>query len=242
MKEIALVLLPGLDGTGELFEPLIDCIPEGIKPIVISYPRDRRCGYIDLKAIIMEAIPRETDFFILGESFSGPLAIMIAGQRPERLKGLILCATFIKNPFQFIPSWIRIISVGPVYRLWPLLIRIRTIHETDQIREFARRAIKVIETVKPKVIARRVKSIFKVNVEKELESCDLPILYLMGADDRLIRKHNFEIIKKTRHDVILKVINTRHFILQLEPMKAAKELVEFIETTVKQNSHTSSKS
>ena len=233
MKEIALVLLPGLDGTGELFGPLINCIPEGIKPIAISYPRDRQCSYTELKEIIMKELPSGTDFFILGESFSGPLAIMIAGQRPERLKGIILCATFIKNPFRFIPSWVHIISVGPIYRLWPLLIRIRTFHETDQIKTLARFAISVIKTVNPDVTAGRVKSIFHVDVEKELVSFDHPILYIMGDQDRLIRRHNFEKIKKIRPDVLLRVIKTQHCILQREPMDAANVLIEFMKTAVK---------
>ena len=233
MKKMSIVLLPGLDGTGELFEPLINCIPEGITPIVISYPRDRQCGYRDLKTIVMDALPRGTDFFILGESFSGPLAIMIASEKPEGLKGLILCATFVGNPFRFIPSWISIISVSPIYRLWPLLIRIKAMYRGDKINGLARMAIKAIKTVKPDVIAGRVKSILKVNVEKELRSCDLPILYIMGAEDRLIKKHNFDKIKKVRHDVLLKEIKTRHFILQLEPMKASKELVEFMDKAVK---------
>jgi len=233
MKEIVLVLLPGLDGTGELFGPLINYIPEGIKPIVISYPRDRQCSYIELKEIIMEELPMETDFFLLGESFSGPLAIMIAGQRPERLRGLILCATFIINPFRFIPSWIHIISVGPIYRLWPLLIRMRTIHETDQIKELANIAIGLIKTVNPDVIAGRIKSIFQVDVEKELLSFDLPILYIVGDEDRLIRRHNFEKIKKIRPDVLLRVIKTQHCILQREPLDAANVLIEFMETVVK---------
>ena len=226
-------MLPGLDGTGELLQPLINCIPEGITPIVISYPRDRKCGYGDLKTIVMDALPRETDFFILGESFSGPLAIMAAGDRPEGLKGLILCATFIKNPFRLIPSWMSIISVSPIYRLWPLLIRIRAMYGGDKFNGLAGMAIKAIKTVKPDVIAGRVKSILKVNVEKELRSCDVPILYIMGAEDRLIKKHNFEKIKKIRHNVLLKKIKTRHFILQIEPLKAAKELVEFMDKAVK---------
>lgn len=233
MKKMSIVLLPGLDGTGELFEPLINCIPEEITPIVISYPRDRQCSYKDLKTIVMDALPRGTDFFILGESFSGPLAIMIASERPEGLKGLILCATFVGNPFRFIPSWISIISVSPIYRLWPLLIRIRAMYRGDKINGLARMAIKAIKTVKPDVIEGRVKSILKVNVEKELRSFDVPILYIMGAEDHLIKKYNLDKIKKVRHDVLLKEIKTRHFILQLEPMKASKELVEFMDKTVK---------
>jgi len=94
-------------------------------------------------------------------------------------------------------------------------------------------AIKAIKTVKPDVIEGRVNSILKVNVEKELRSFDVPILYIMGTEDHLIKKHNLDKINKVRHDVLLKEIKTRHFILQLEPMKASKELVEFMDKAVK---------
>ena len=103
----------------------------------------------------------------------------------------------------------------------------------DKINGLARIAIKAIKTVKPDVIEGRIKSILKVNVEKELRSFDVPILYIMGAEDHLIKKHNFDKIKKVRHDVLLKEIKTRHFVLQLEPMKASKALVEFIDKAVK---------
>jgi hypothetical protein len=55
----------------------------------------------------------------------------------------------------------------------------------------------------------------------------------MGAEDHLIKKHNFDEIKEIRHDVLLKKIKTCHCILQLEPMKAAKELVEFMDKAMK---------
>jgi pimeloyl-ACP methyl ester carboxylesterase len=91
----------------------------------------------------------------------------------------------------------------------------------------------VIKTVNPEVIAGRIKSIFQVDVEKELISFDIPILYIMGEKDRLIRKHNFEKIKKIRQDVLLRVIKTQHCILQREPLDAANVLIEFMETIVK---------
>jgi hypothetical protein len=55
----------------------------------------------------------------------------------------------------------------------------------------------------------------------------------MGAEDHLIKRHNFEKIEKIRHDILLKKIKTRHFILQLEPLEAAKGLVEFMDKAVK---------
>ena len=36
-----LVLLPGMDGTGRLFEPLLNFLPAWLAPIVIAYPRIR---------------------------------------------------------------------------------------------------------------------------------------------------------------------------------------------------------
>ena len=35
---------------------------------------------------------------LLGESFSGPIAAAIAAAPPPGLRGLILCATFLRNP------------------------------------------------------------------------------------------------------------------------------------------------
>ena len=119
MKSVSLVLLPGLDGTGRLFDPLIRHLPEWIHPVVVSYPKDQSYGYQDLMKIVTRSLPEDTDFVILGESFSGPLSIMIARQRPKRLIGLILCATFVKNPFRFLPSWAGYFSVSPIYLFWP---------------------------------------------------------------------------------------------------------------------------
>jgi surfactin synthase thioesterase subunit len=36
-----LVLLPGMDGTSELFAPFIAALPKDFEPIPIRYPRDR---------------------------------------------------------------------------------------------------------------------------------------------------------------------------------------------------------
>jgi hypothetical protein len=43
-----LVLLPGLDGTGQLFRGLIGVLPAGMDAIVVSYPKTGAQGYEDL--------------------------------------------------------------------------------------------------------------------------------------------------------------------------------------------------
>ena len=88
-----LILLPGMDGTGQLFGPLLRILPPGLEAAVVAYPPDRPCGYAELLPLVEAAVPDGGEFLILGESFSGPLALLLAASRPRGLRGVILCAS-----------------------------------------------------------------------------------------------------------------------------------------------------
>jgi pimeloyl-[acyl-carrier protein] methyl ester esterase len=79
--EARLVLLPGLDGTGELFAPFIDELGE-IRSQVIAYPADRAMNYAEHESCARSQLPMDEDFVLLGESFSGPVSIAIAAAPP----------------------------------------------------------------------------------------------------------------------------------------------------------------
>ena len=57
--ELSLVLLPGMDGTGRLFEPFLANFREAWRPIVVRYPTDRSLGYAELLSLV-EAASRRT--------------------------------------------------------------------------------------------------------------------------------------------------------------------------------------
>ncbi len=234
MSKYAIILLPGLDGTGELFKPFIQCLPGRVRPIVISYPRDECKSYEELKKPVFSSLPGDIPFFVLGESFSGPLSVMIAHEKPVGFSGLILCATFVRNPFFLLPSWMRFLSISPIFRLWPGLIALRAKFAGENFGPIADLALKAIRSVSPGVIAHRVKSILTVNVEKELGSCSCPAMYLMAGKDKLIRSHNYRRIKTLKNDVKLEKINTQHFILQLEPERSSELIVNFMDGVVAQ--------
>ena len=233
MNDITTVLLPGLDGTGKLFKPMIQFLPAWIKPIVVSYPEDKPYGYEDLTDIVRNAIPKDCDFVILGESFSGPLAIMIAAEKPNGLLGLILCATFAKNPFKLIPSWIRFLSIGPIYSLWPTTIKLRAICGGGRFKSFMNMALDAIKPVHPSAISARVKAILKVNVRFLFEKLDVPVLYLVSINDHLIKKHNVTDLKAIKPDLEVAELNTKHFLLQMEPERSAERITDFIKRIVK---------
>ena len=48
---VALVLLPGLDGTGHLFADFVAALPSEVEVIVAHYPTDKPLSYADLESI-----------------------------------------------------------------------------------------------------------------------------------------------------------------------------------------------
>ena len=95
-QKTAIVLLLGMDGTGELLGTLSDQLSTHRPVQLISYPVDRPLSYDQLVSYVRERVPNDR-FVILGESFSGPIAIEIAATDP-RVVGLVLASSFARHP------------------------------------------------------------------------------------------------------------------------------------------------
>jgi surfactin synthase thioesterase subunit len=52
MATTRLVLLPGMDGTDLLFEPLLDALPAEWEPTVVRYPPDEALEYEALLEVV----------------------------------------------------------------------------------------------------------------------------------------------------------------------------------------------
>src|SRR5690349_12020217 len=94
----AVVILPGMDGTGKLLDDFAAALKPELDPIVLSYPGDRPLGYSELESLARAALPQDRPFVIVAESFSGPIAVAIGASQPAGLRGLILCCSFVRNP------------------------------------------------------------------------------------------------------------------------------------------------
>ncbi len=71
----------------------------------MNYPTDKKLDYDDLLNLVIKMLPKEEPFILLGESFSGPLAIRVAVTIPLGLKAVVLCASFVTYPQKLVSTW-----------------------------------------------------------------------------------------------------------------------------------------
>jgi pimeloyl-ACP methyl ester carboxylesterase len=222
-------MLPGLDGTGIMFRPIVDELGSEVDPIVMSYNQEGTCTYNALTDLVADSLP-QNDFFILGESFSGPIAIKLADRKPKGLKGIILCATFISNPSALIPAFFSFLIRAPLFYIWPVSVKAAVLtggRANRQIRGLIEETKRVSTS---KALACRTRQALQVNVSSELERCDYPILYLKGARDLIVGSRNLRAIKKIKENVSDVTIDSSHLVLQEAPRDAAQEILKFIRT------------
>src|SRR5690606_23344359 len=94
---LPVVYLPGIDGTGRLLfrqERLL----AGFHVRCVSYPQDDRHTYPDLVALGARALEETGPAVLLAESFGGAVALLIALQRPELVRRLVLVNSFARYP------------------------------------------------------------------------------------------------------------------------------------------------
>lgn len=205
-----------MDGTGILFEPFLRVLPPAVRPVVVSYPPDLPLGYDDLLPIVLDALPRGP-FVLVGESFSGPLALRAAAAGPAGLVGVVLVATFLTSP---IPRFVRPFLVAPLFDLAPYRLELTLLAGLDASPEIARLLRQARAKVPGAVLTERVRAILGVDATDALRECAAPLLYLRGMRDRLVGRSSLRAIRRARLDVESVSLDAPHLLLQTRPEEA----------------------
>ena len=220
-----LVLLPGLDGTGRFFARLQRSLASTIPVQVVRYPADARLGYGELPDYVRAQIG-DGPAVLLGESFSGPIATKLAAANPQRVKGLILAATFVKSPW---PPWMiglsAIAKPSSVPRSW---IDAVLCGGSDD-RELAAEIADMMAGFAPEVRSARLRAVAGVNVLDDLQRVSCPILVLHGNQDWLVWKSGIVKAVASKPGACVKLLEGPHMLLQRNASGAARELEKFFE-------------
>jgi len=181
----AVVVLPGLDGTTTLLDAFCSALSAlGVPARAVAYPPDRPLGYSELEPLARAQLSVSEPFVLLGESFSGPLAIRIAANPPRGLVGVVLSTTFARAPvpvFSPLASLVRFAPVRPPMALlsWALLGH----RATPQLR---RQLASALRSVSPAALRARAAAALRVDVTGLLGSVGVPVLQLVAQHDRLL--------------------------------------------------------
>ena len=217
------VLLPGLDGTGDLFKPFIDVLPNKIDTLVISYPTNIRQSYDELTELVISKLPEEK-FILVGESFSGYIAYQVALRKPRNLKSVIFVAAFLENPRPFLlglSSWFPrslILSMPlPRYIVRQFLFGLTA---NEKIIGLFRQSIK---QVSPHVLTFRLQEIAKLPQSQQF--CEVKATYIQATNDKLVSKKSVERFKKVFNSFNVSQIEGSHFVLQMNPLACAEIIV-----------------
>jgi pimeloyl-ACP methyl ester carboxylesterase len=221
-----LVLLPGLDGTGELFASFIAAL-RGLPTQVIAYPPDRPMNYAAHEQHARPQLPHDEDYVLLAESFSGPVGISIAASAPPRLKGLVLCASFAANPLPLLGPLSRLIGILPAARV-PVALTEPWLYAGRGTPELRRAHAAAMSRVSAKVLRARVAAVLAVDHRELLARIAVPMLYLRASKDRLIPASAASAILRARPDMKIVEIEAPHFLLQTEPRKCAVAIMNFL--------------
>jgi len=212
------LLLPGLDGSGRLFAPLLAAGPAAfaprVEPLFQSAPR----SYDDELARLLDRLPRRGRWGLLAESWSGPLAVRIAAERPPGLAAVALVATFLRRPLS---PWLR--PVAPLVRtplfalpLLPQTARLLLVGggADDAL---VRAVLAAVAEVPAAVLARRAREALAADVRADLARTEVPLLFMTPAGDRLLRTDSAAEVLAARPDAEVRVVAGPHAVLQAEP-------------------------
>ena len=222
---ITLVLLPGMDGTGDLFEPFIVALGGEFIVKRVVYP-NVVISHLELESVARSMIP-QGPYILIGESFSGPIAILLAASALSQLRGLILCCTFARNPRPMFSGLRQLINFLPL-ALAPVAVVARVLLGRFSTPALELTLAQALAQVSGPVLRSRLQDVLVVDVSEKLSAITVPVLYLRASQDTLVPSSASELLVRLNSRVEIVEINAPHFLLQAAPVKAAKVVASFV--------------
>ena len=226
MSRMVLILLPGMDGTGKLFESFVTALAGQLETRVVRYPTGKSLDYQELEQVVRASIPSHGSVILLGESFSGPIAVSLAASLGDRVAGLVLCCSFVRNPLPALSRLRGLIDAMPVSRI---PVGALSYFLLGRFSSGALRAALAasLADVASEVMRARMRAVLTVDVSDKLRQIHVPLLYLQAVHDRVMPRAAGELVMRLAPHAQLVKFDAPHFLLQAVPHEAAGVVTNF---------------
>lgn len=225
-----LIILPGLHGSGRLSVPFMQALEvHGIQSEVLAYPVGEGMGYDALRDWLRPQLLQRPPFVLLGESFAGPLAVMLGTTELTSLRGIILSTTFARAPVPAPSALARVLQLPlplpPVALLARLLLgRWRTPSLESALRD-------ALAGASPTVLRARAMATLRIDVRTLLPLVSTPVLCLHANQDRLLQASASRSIERgLQRPAESHRLDGPHLLLQAQPVEAASHVARWLRT------------
>jgi pimeloyl-ACP methyl ester carboxylesterase len=218
-----LVLLPGMDGTGNLFRDFVDyCDCDGS---IIALPVEGKQTYPELAEKIKDELPKE-DYILLAESFSSGLVPHLFNLAQHKPRAVVFVSGFLYTPKPFLIRCLRLMPLRWLRKLpgVQMLTKYACIRGASD--DAWNLCWSVLSKMDSKLIKKRLDAIQKINHLNY--KIDVPILILMAKDDKLVAGHCLFRAINLLPNVHVRVFDGPHFLLQQNPQPTAKLIMDFM--------------
>lgn len=223
----ALRILPGLDGTAQMLDGFIaQAHAVGFDDVAaIGYPPDRVLDADGLEAFTREQLIGDRPFVLLGESFSGPIALRIAADPPPMLRALVLSTTFATVPVPLLAPFAPLTRIAPVITPMPLLSWLLLGRwRTPSLQAALQQAL---AEVTPAVLRSRAALALRIDARDALPRITAPTLYFRAKHDRLMHPSAGGTILRGIADIRLHALDGPHLLLQTRGDACAEAIAAF---------------
>lgn len=225
------VLLPGMDGSCLLFEEFLCACSKacpGSTFETIALP-NQEMSYFELAEYASARFPKDKPFGLLAESFSGPIALLLACRARPPMSAMCLAATFAKCPrkayaplskMQAALPWLHALAgaFGPLFlmnRQTPACYKNKLKYSLSLADEAT--------------LKSRMRQATSIDMTPLLASVRTPTLILNAQKDRIIPKAASAELLAIPGSAAYSV-DAPHFLLQTRPHECAKLLAEFTQS------------
>jgi pimeloyl-ACP methyl ester carboxylesterase len=168
-------------------------------------------------------LPEAKPFHLLGESFGGPLAIMLAARSHQQLRSLVLCASFLHFPQPLLRALAPLggfahaaLVPDPLlswftFGTWSTPTKMPTLRAS-------------IQELSGETLRCRLRAVLRVDVASLLPTITAPILYLQATDDRIVPASAARAIQRIAPAACIEPIAGPHLLLQTQPKTCAREI------------------
>lgn len=224
-----IVALPGLDGTGDFLEPLIDAFGTQHPVIPIKYPPELT-QYAELERFVRERLPQDDAFVLLAESFSGPLAVRIAHAPSKGLKGVIFAATFARRPRPLPALAARILNLMPFRKVWFLrLILFLSIRARPKL-DFQALFVAAFQKVPAHTFAKRAEQCLRADVRGLLPNLSVPAVFIKATNEYVVSRNAWKDFQAAQIPII--EIKGTHFLMYDQAKCTVAKLQGFLDGLV----------